>query len=136
MSWDVYAARPPHLGAALEDLPTGRALPIIGTPDDIIDTVRKAAPHVVADDPTWLTFKGDDHWIEMLLGKDVHVRDVTFFIRSGEGAVPVVLEVCRALRITPYDTETGQRLTESSRPPEPPPEDEDEGEGKRRWWRR
>ena len=134
MSWDVYAVRGAH-GRSLEDVPTGRELPVIGTTQDVVDEVRKAAPDVDATDPTWLTLTGDDHEIQMSLGKDVHVRDITFFIHGGgPAAVAVVLDVCRALRLNAYDTETGERLTASSTPPGPPPVDEPQV--KRRWWRR
>jgi hypothetical protein len=72
------------------------------------------------------------------LGKGIRVHDVTFYIGGGDGAVPVVLEVCRSLAITAFDTDTGEVLTASSRPPAaaPPEDDEDEDDEERPWWRR
>jgi hypothetical protein len=136
MTWDVYAVR--ARGArTVEDLPEGYALPDIGDPDDVVRTVRRLVPHVDARDPRWLRIEGPDHQIEISLGKDIRVHDVTFYIARGDAAVPLVLEVCQSLGITPFDTDTGQLLTSSSRPPAAaPPDDDDEDEDERPWWRR
>ena len=101
---------------------------------EIDRTVQRVAPHVDASDPRWLRLEGPDHRIEVALGKGIKVHDLSFYIGPGEGAVPLVLEVCRSLGITAYDTETGEALTVDSRPPAdvPPGEDDDE----RPWWRR
>lgn len=131
MGLNVYAVRA-RAGAVLEDLPVGRNIPVIGTTEDVVERVRQAAPHVDATDLPWLTFNGDDHAIEMFLGKNVHVREITFYLRSGQGAVAVVLDVCRALGVTPFETESGERLTTDSARPAPLP---DEPKAKR-WWRR
>ena len=135
MTWDVYAVR--ALGArTVEELPEGYAGPDIGDPDDIVRTVRRLAPHVNADDPRWLRIEGPDHQIEVALGKDIRVHDVTFYIGRGDAAVPIVLDVCQSLGITPFDTDTGERLTASSRPPADAPIGADEDDDDRPWWRR
>jgi hypothetical protein len=137
MTWDVYAVR--AQGArTVEELPEGYAGPDIGDPEDVLRTVRRLAPHVDATDPRWLRIEGPDHQIEIALGKDIRVHDVTFYIGlgRGDGAVPLVLEVCQSLGITPFDTETGGLLTASSRPPADAPADEEDDEDERPWWRR
>jgi hypothetical protein len=136
MTWDVYAVRAPRGARTVEELPAGYAGPDIGDPEDVVRTVRRLAPHVDAADPRWLRIEGADHQIEVALGKDIRVHDVTFYIGRGDAAVPIVLEVCRSLGITPFDTETGEVLTASSRPPAEVPADEDEDDDERPWWRR
>lgn len=140
MTWAIYAMRGPGGVRRLDDMPEGYTPPPLGATDDVIASIREAAPAVDASDPTWLRLIGPDHSVEATLGKGVEVRDVTFYIEGGDGAVGVVLGICQHLRVTPYDTESGEMLTEHSAPPSPPPLDDDEEEdaskGKRRWWRR
>lgn len=135
MTWDVYALRAPRGARSVDQIPEGYSGPPLGDPDDVVETIRGVAPHVDATDPRWLRIEGPDHQIEVALGKGIRVHDVTFFIGPGDGAVPIVLDVCRSLAITPFDTETGEVLTaESRRPVEGPPEADDEDD--RPWWRR
>lgn len=135
VSWDVYAVRAPG-ARRLEDVAAGRPPGLVGVADEVLEVVREAAPHVDASDPTWLVLEGQDHSLELALGKGVQVHDLTFYVRGGQGSVALVLDVCRRLGVTPFDTETGEKLTAASTPalPEPPAEDEDE-RPKRRWWR-
>jgi hypothetical protein len=134
MTWDVYAVRAPRGARTVEEIPEDFSGPDIGDPDDVIRTVRRVAPHVDASDPRWLRIDGPDHRIEVALGKGIKVHDLSFYIGPGDGAVPLVLEVCRSLGITAYDTETGEVLTVDSRPPAEVPAGEDDDE--RPWWRR
>jgi hypothetical protein len=143
MTWDVYALRAPRGARSVEQIPDGYSGPAIGDPDDVVEVVRRVAPHVDATDPRWLRLEGPDHRIEVALGKGIQVHDVTFYIGRGDGAeeingaVPIVLEVCRSLAITAFDTETGEVLTSSSQPPpDAPPDDDDADEDDRPWWRR
>ncbi len=135
VSWDIYAVAGARGARRLDELPEGFTPPAIGRAEAVIEQVREVVPEVEVVDPTWLRFVGSDHSIEMSLGKAKHVRDVTFFVHGGDGAVAVVRRVCRALALAPYDTDTGELLTADSAPP-PPPDDEPEERGKRRWWRR
>jgi hypothetical protein len=142
VTWDIYAIRAPAGVRRLDDLPVGHEAPPIGTPDAVAELIRTVAPHADATDPRWLRLDGPDHSVEVFLGKDVQVRDVTFLVDGGDGAVGVIFEVCRRLGVTPYDTETGEALTASSRPPVAEPTDEADqadqssGHERRRWWRR
>ena len=135
MTWDVYALRAPRGARSVEQIPDGYTGPAIGDPDDVVAAVRAVAPHLDTSDPRWLRLTAPDHQIEIALGKGIRVHDVTFYIGGGEGAVPVVLDVCRSLGITPFDTETGEVLTTASQPPADEPaaavHDDD-----RPWWRR
>jgi hypothetical protein len=136
MTWDVYALRAPRGARSVEQFPDGYTGPAIGDPDDVIAAVRGVAPHLDTSDPRWLRLEGPDHRIEIALGKGVRVQDMTFYISGGDGAVGVVLDVCRSLGITPFDTETGEVLNPSSQPPPDAPVDEDDDEDDRPWWRR
>ena len=136
MTWDVYAVRAPRGARSVEEIPEGFSGPDIGDPDHVVEVVRRAAPHVDATDPRRLRIEGPDHRIELSLGNGFRVHDVTFFIGPGDGAVPIVLDVCRSLGITPFDTETGEVLTESSRPPADLPADAADDDEDRPWWRR
>jgi hypothetical protein len=136
MTWDVYALRAPRGARSVEQIPDGYTGPAIGDPDDVVAAVRAVAPHLDTSDPRWLRLTGPDHQVEIALGKGIRVHDVTFYIGGGEGAVPVVLDVCRALAITPFDTETGEVLTTASRPPADGPTGPDEDDDDRPWWRR
>jgi len=136
VSWDVYAVRAPTHIRRLDDLPDGSP-PLVGDADDLVATIRAAAPHVDATDPTWLLLEAADHSVEIALGKSARVHSITFYINSGAGAVPLVLDLCRRLAVTPYDTESGDQLSPESQPPAgPPPDDERDGSGRRRWWQR
>ncbi|GAA2723472.1 hypothetical protein [Cellulomonas aerilata] len=135
MTWDVYALRAPRGARSVEQIPDGYTGPAIGEPDDVVAAVREVAPHLDTSDPRWLRLSGPDHQVEIALGKGIRVHDVTFYITGGAGAVPVVLDVCRSLGLTPFDTETGEVLTAGSRPPaDAPPEEADDDD--RPWWRR
>lgn len=135
MTWDVYALRAPRGARSVEQIPDGYAGPAIGDPDDVVAAVRAVAPHLDTSDPRWLRLDGPDHRIEIALGKGIRVQDLTFYIAGGDGAVGVVLDVCRSLGVTPFDTETGEVLTPDSRPPADAPPDEDDDDD-RPWWRR
>ena len=134
MTWDVYALRAPRGARSVEQIPDGWTGPDIGDPDDVVEAVRRVAPDVDTTDPRWLRIEGPDHLVEIALGKGIKVHDVSFYLTGGAGSVPVVLEVCRSLGITPFDTETGEVLTSASQPPaqEPPPQEEEH----RPWWKR
>lgn len=135
MTWDVYALRAPRGARSVEQIPDDYAGPPVGEPDDVVEAVRRVAPHVDASDPRWLRVDGPDHQVEIALGKGVRVQDLSFYISGGDGAVGVVLGVCRELGITAFDTETGEVLRADARPPaDAPPPDDDEDD--RPWWRR
>ena len=134
MTWDVYAVRAPRGARTVEDIPHDFSGPDIGKPEDVVRTVSRVAPHVDASDPSWLRIEGEDHRVEVALGQGITVHDLSFFIGPGDGGGPLVLELCRSLGITPYDTETGEVLTAESRPPADVPADEDDED--RPWWRR
>jgi hypothetical protein len=137
MTWDVYAVRAPGGARSVEQIPEGYSGPDVGDPEAVVRTVRRVAPHVDATDPRWLRLEGPDHRIEVALGKGIRVQDVTFYIGPGEGAVPIVLDICRSLGITAFDTETGEVLTASSRPPaDLPADDAGDDDEERPWWRR
>ena len=136
MSWDIYAVSGTRGARRLDDLPEAFSPPSIGLQADVIEKVRDVAPHVEVVDPAWLRLTGRDHSIEVSIGKAAQVRDVTFFIHSGDGAVAVVRSVCRSLALTAYDTETGELLNDDSAPPPRPAIEEPEAAGKKRWWRR
>lgn len=135
MSWDVYAIRAPGRVQRLEDLSDTHRPALLGQADSVIETIREAAPQVDASDPSWLVLSGPDHRVEISLGKGAQVHSLTFYITGGASAVPVVLDLCRRLAVTPFDTESGDVLTASSQPPAGPPPDDDDG-GKRHWWQR
>ena len=138
MTWDVYAVRAPMSVRALEDLPAGFRPAPIGSAEEIITAVREAVPWIDTTDPAWLRLAGDDHDVEIPLGKAHQVRDVTFYVNGGAGSVGVILQVCRQLGVTAFDTESGERLTPQSTPPLPAPPGEDElaSERRRHWWQR
>jgi len=135
-TWDVYALRAPRGARSVEQIPDGYTGPAIGDPEDVVEAVRGAAPHVNTSDPRWLRLDGPDHRIEIALGKGIRVHDLTFYVTGGAGAVPVVLGVCRSLGITPFDTDTGEVLTASSQPPADAPAPDDDDHDDRPWWRR
>jgi hypothetical protein len=136
MTWDVYALRAPRGARSVEQIPDGYTGPPIGEPDDVVEAVRRVAPHLDTSDPRWLRLEGPDHQVEIALGKGIRVQDLSFYIGGGEGAVGVVLDVCRELGITPFDTETGEVLTSASQPPAAAPPEDDDDEDDRPWWRR
>lgn len=137
MTWDVYAVKAPPGVRRLDDLTDAYGSATVGTVDEVVALITEGAPHVDATDPTWLVLEGEDHSLDVSLGKGVHVRDVTFYIRGGDGAVDLVLDLSRRLKVRAFDTETGEMLTPSSTAPvfDPGPDDEEEPP-KRRWWRR
>jgi hypothetical protein len=135
MSWAVYAMTAPGGLRTLDALPEGYRPPSLGTAAELVERIREAAPETDTGDPRWLTVRGEEYDIEVTVGKGVDVRDVTFYINSGAKSPTKVLDICRQLGITAYDTESGDALTPDSAPPVPPPLDEDELP-KRRWWRR
>jgi len=135
MSWAIYAMRTAGGARRLDDISDEYAPPSIGTAERVLELIKEAAPDVDASDPKWLRLTGPDHSVELTMGKGVQVHDLTFYINGGERAVEVVLEVSHHLGVMPYDTESGEMLTEHSKPPVPPPLDEDErSSGKRKWW--
>jgi hypothetical protein len=136
MTWDVYALRPPRGARSVEQIPDGYTGPDIGDPDDVVAKIRAAAPHLDASDPRWLRLDGPDHHIEIALGKGIRVHDVTFYISGGDGAVGVVLDVCRSVGVVPFDTETGAVLNADSQPPADTPPDDDDEDDAVPWWRR
>ncbi len=134
MTWDVYALRRPIGVRRLEDMPDGYVGPSIGSPDEVVEMIRDVVPDLQVRPRGWLELHRGDELVEVSLGKGIDVREVTFYL-AGAGGVPLVLEVCEHLRVTPYDTESGAVLTADSAPPVPPPPDPDE-ERAGGFWRR
>jgi hypothetical protein len=136
MSWAIYALRGPGGVRRLDELPEDYAPPSLGTADEVVEIVRAVAPGVDATKRSWLVLQGDDHDIELTIGKGVDVRDLTFYLNDGARSIPLVMEISRRLGVTAYDTESGDFLTEESRPPVPPPLTEEEiKDNKPKWWK-
>jgi hypothetical protein len=120
----------------LEDIPEGYEPPSLGSADDVVAVVQEVAPGVDATKRSWLLLKSDDYDVEMTIGKGVEVRDITFYLNDGPRSIPVVMEISSRLGVTAYDTESGNFLTEESKPPVPPPLTDDEIKaGKPKWWK-
>ncbi|GAA0940231.1 hypothetical protein GCM10009554_30760 [Kribbella koreensis] len=136
MSWAIYAMRGPGGVRRLDDIPDGYAPPSVGTTESVLDQVRELAPGVDASNRSWLVLKSDDYDVEMSIGKSVEVRDITFYLNDGPRSIPLVMEIAAKLGVTAYDTESGDFLTEESRPPVPPPLTEEEIKAnKPKWWK-
>jgi hypothetical protein len=135
MTWAVYAMTAPAGARSLDAVPEGYTPPSVGKAADVVRRIQEAVPDVDTSDPRWLKISGPEHQIDVTVGKGVEVRDVSFYIHSGAKAPAVILDICRHLGITAYDTDSGDLLTPDSTPPVPPPLDEDELP-KRKWWRR
>jgi len=136
VTWDIYALRGPGGARTVEQIPEGWQPPPVGTHEEVLDRLRETVPQADLSDPTWVRIRGESWLVEAALGKAPQVHDVSFYV-TGDGPEPVeaVLKVTRALRITAYDTETGEILTPESRPPVVAPPGEDEDEPRRPWWR-
>jgi hypothetical protein len=136
MSWAIYAMRGPGGVRRLDDIPDDYAPPPLGTADEVVARVREVAPDVDTSKTSWLRLTGPDHDVEMTIGKGVQVHDITFYINGGEGSIPLIMNISSNLGVTPYDTESGNFLTEESKPPVPPPLTEDEiKDAKPKWWK-
>ena len=136
MSWAIYAMRGPGGVRRLDDIPDGYSPPSLGTAEEVVALVREVVPDVDATRRSWLRMEGPDHDVEMTIGKGVDVRDITFYLNNGPRSIPIVLEISHRLGVTPYDTESGNFLTEESRPPVPPPLSDDEIKmNKPKWWK-
>ncbi|MBB6566731.1 hypothetical protein [Kribbella sandramycini] len=120
----------------LEDMPDGYEPPSVGRSGEVVDVVREVVPGVDVSKPSWLVLRSDEFDVEMTIGKGIEVRDITFYLNDGARSIPIVMEISRRLGVTPYDTESGDFLTEESRPPVPPPLTPDEiRANKPKWWK-
>jgi hypothetical protein len=136
MSWAIYAMRGPGGVRRLEDIPEGYEPPSLGTADEVVAVVREVAPQVDASKRSWLRLKSDEYDVELTIGKGVDVRDLTFYLNDGPRSIPLVMEISSRLGVTAYDTESGNFLTEESKPPVPPPLTEEEIKAnKPKWWK-
>jgi hypothetical protein len=136
MSWAIYAMRGPGGVRRLEDIPEGYEPPSLGTADEVVAVVREVAPQVDTSKRSWLRLKSDEYDVELTIGKGVDVRDLTFYLNDGPRSIPVVMEISSRLGVTAYDTESGNFLTEESKPPVPPPLTDDEIKmNKPKWWK-
>lgn len=136
MSWAIYAMRGPGGIRRLEDVPDGYEPPSLGTAEQVLGLVREVVPDVDASNRSWLRLKSAEYDVELSIGKGVDVRDVTFYLNDGARSIPLVLQLSSRLGVTPYDTESGDFLTEESRPPVPPPLTPDEIKAnKPKWWK-
>ena len=135
MSWAIYAMRGPGGVRRLEDIPDGYEPPSLGTADDVVKLVREVVPDADTSNRSWLVLRSDEYDVEMTIGKGVAVHDVTYYI-DGPRSIPLVMEISNRLGVTAYDTESGDFLTEESKPPVPPPLTEEEiKDGKPKWWK-
>ena len=117
-------------------MPDGYEPPSVGMATEVIEVVREVVPDLDVTKPSWLTLRSADYDVEMTIGKGVQVRDITFYLNDGPRSIPIVMEISRRLGVTPYDTESGNFLTEESRPPVPPPLTDDEIKAnKPKWWK-
>ena len=114
MSWDVLAFAVPPGIRRIEELPMGYQAPPLGSRDELIAAICRVAPHVDASDPTWLVLQGPDHLMEVGLGEDNNVVAFMFFVRSGDGSVPVMLAIADAVGAVLLDTSTGELMTVES----------------------
>lgn len=113
VSWDVFAFVAPPGTASVEELPDDYDPPVIGTREEVIGRIEAIAPHVDASDPTWLRLVGPDHLIEVSL-REEHPTGMTFFIRGGEGCIPLLMKLTVGLGLVPYDTSTGELMDAAS----------------------
>ena len=117
-------------------MPVDYEPPAVGTATDVVAKVREVVPDVDTSKPSWLALRSPEYDVEMTIGKGVEVRDITFYLNDGPRSIPIVMEISRRLGVTPYDTESGNFLTEESRPPVPPPMEPDEIKmNKPNWWK-
>ncbi|MFC0623691.1 hypothetical protein [Kribbella deserti] len=135
MSWAIYALRTAGGARRLDDIADDYAPPSLGTATEVIEQIREVAPDVDASNPKWLRISGPGHSVEVSIGKGVHVHDITFYLDGSGESVAIALKIAEHLGVMAYDTESGDMLTEFSKPPVPPPLDDDELKmGKRKWW--
>jgi hypothetical protein len=117
-------------------MPVDYEPPAVGTATDVVAMVREVVPDVDTSKPSWLALRSPEYDVEMTIGKGFEVRDITFYLNDGPRSIPIVMEISRRLGVTPYDTESGNFLTEESRPPVPPPMTADEVKmNKPKWWK-
>jgi hypothetical protein len=114
VSWDVFAFAVPPGVRCVDDLPKDYQPRSLGARDDVISAIRQVAPHVDTTDPSWLVLQGPDHLMEVSLGKDEDVDGFTFFVRGGEGSVPLMAAIADAVGATLFDTSTGELMTAES----------------------
>jgi hypothetical protein len=112
VSWDVFAFIPPPEARSLGDVPHGYKPPALGPRSEVIERIRAVAPHVDSSDPSWLTLVGPDHIIEIGLGDEP--IGIMFFVRRGEGCVPLILAISAALGTVPFDCSTGELMSAES----------------------
>lgn len=113
VSWDVYAFIPPPGAVSIDDVPSDYRPPELGSREEVVERIRSVAPLVDASDPARLSIVGPDHVVEVSLTEE-RPTGLTFFVRGGEAAVPLVQRVSSALGAVPFDISTGEFMTAGS----------------------
>ncbi len=84
--------------------------PVIGTREEVIARIKVVAGHVDDSDPARLQLAGSDHLIEVSL-REEQPTAMTFFVRGGDGCIPLLMRVTTELGLVAFDTSSGEFMT-------------------------
>lgn len=96
MSFDIFAMHLPEGLASLDELDPDWSGPPIGSRNDVVAAITRAAPHAELEDDETATIHGEDFSIEIYLGDDDPVESFSFSVRGiGEQAVRTIAAILR-----------------------------------------
>lgn len=110
MSWDVVVFLAPAGVARMDEIPDDYERPVIGSREQITDTITYVAESVDATDPGWLQLQGRHHRIEVNLGQDLDVDSFTFIVRGGAACGLLMRAIAEELGTVLLDTSTGELM--------------------------
>jgi|SRR4029078_312584 len=114
MSWDIFIQHFPDGAKRVADVPDTFMPDPIGKRDDVIAKIRSVCPQADFTDPTWGKVHADDYSLEMGLGDDDPVRNITLHARGSDGVLSHVSNIVRALGLRAIDSWTGEFFDSAS----------------------
>src|SRR5262245_48697767 len=106
MSWDIFVQDLPRDAKSTDDIPEDFRPQPIGTRQQVMSSILKAAPFANTSDPAWLQVEGHGVDLEVSLGENETLQGFAFHVRGGDSSIGVVAAVLGDLKLRALDPQS------------------------------
>lgn len=114
MSWDIFVQELPRDARSTDDIPDDFRSQPVGSRQQIIESLLKAAPFADVSDPAWIRVDGHGVNMEVSLGESETVESFAFHVRGGDSTVGVIAAVLEDLKLRALDPQSDSGFFDSA----------------------